>query len=85
MALSTDIRFSPRNGGDASSTSALGQGRMGQGATGRTPNVERSRLAVTTTDSPFRLVAGGIAEFKDRRRRRRVEVAPMYTTARVRV
>jgi c-di-GMP-binding flagellar brake protein YcgR len=53
------------------------------------PIVERSRLALTTGDSPFRVVAGGVAEFKDhfkdRRRRRRVGVQPMYTTASVRV
>jgi c-di-GMP-binding flagellar brake protein YcgR len=38
-----------------------------------------------TTDSPVRLVSDVVGDFKDRRRRRRVEVPSMYTTVSIRV
>ena len=38
-----------------------------------------------TPRSPYRVVPSGVAEFKDRRRRRRVALQPMYTSASVRV
>jgi hypothetical protein len=42
-------------------------------------------VAVTAIDGmPAQLAAGAVAEFKDRRRRRRVAVQPMYTTVMVR-
>jgi hypothetical protein len=38
-----------------------------------------------TTTSPVKVVGAGVGEFKDRRRRRRVKVQPMYSSAVVRV
>ena len=38
-----------------------------------------------TLPSPYRVMSGGVAEFKDRRRRRRVDVQPMYTRLSLRV
>jgi hypothetical protein len=38
-----------------------------------------------TTNSPVRLVSDVVGEFKDRRRKRRVELPAMYTTASIRV
>jgi hypothetical protein len=43
-----------------------------------------AKPALTTT-SPVKLVTAGVGEFKDRRRKRRVKVQPMYSSAIVRV
>ena len=46
--------------------------------------VPAERLSQAATASPVRL-SPGVQEFKDRRRRRRVNLQPMYTTVSVRV
>ena len=42
-------------------------------------------LPAEADKSPYRVVAAGVAEFKDRRRRRRAKLEPMYTSASIRV
>jgi c-di-GMP-binding flagellar brake protein YcgR len=84
MASPTEIRFSPRTTGGAPAPSDLQQAAPGKSGNARMP-IERSRLSVTMTDPSFRVMPANLAEFKDRRRRRRVAVQPMYTTASVRV
>ena len=49
---------------------------------GVVPSVKRDRKLANT---PYRVMAGGVAEFKDRRRRRRVAVQPMYSSVHLRM
>jgi c-di-GMP-binding flagellar brake protein YcgR len=76
MAAPTDIRFSPRRT----------NGAQEQPRTGSKPSMsmEPSKGALTTS-APFRVVSDGVADFKDRRRRRRAKLQPMYTTVSMRV
>jgi len=60
---------------------------LGRAQNGTPPSVVTSRGLdrALTTDSPVRLFSGVVGDFKDRRRRRRVDVPAMYTSVSLRV
>jgi c-di-GMP-binding flagellar brake protein YcgR len=47
--------------------------------------IEPSKVAVVSTSESFDVMPAGVGEFKDRRRRRRVGVQPMYSCVQVRM
>jgi len=76
MAIANDTRFSPRQLGTLSTL------KRERKQIGLSVGAARTTLA---THSPFRVMPAGVAEFKDRRRRRRVTLQPMYTRLNLRV
>ncbi|MCL2646539.1 MAG: PilZ domain-containing protein [Phycisphaerales bacterium] len=80
MATANDTRFSPRQGSGLSSVKRERKLPIGLPMEA----MEAARVSLATR-SPFRVMPGGVAEFKDRRRRRRVAVQPMYTKLSLRV